>query len=216
MFWQTDPEDQEIAAEAAIDAIFSISAKILPIDHSYLLSQAILQHLDWLDKVNAGIFDISVADGNGWEQDRQDGFYYPSKRSKLHIRLPQNRLKDAAKLVGKTLDLGQYQMTIVKSHPPKKLTPSNVLFAKHIISKPEINENDFLETVYQQLKSIDIAPIKIMPGLSKTIKAADATIHTRSLLIADLSKKESIKLQEFGIGKHHLLGCGLFIAHKDI
>ncbi|MBT4668468.1 MAG: hypothetical protein HOC17_04305, partial [Candidatus Ruthia sp.] len=41
-------------------------------------------------------------------------------------------------------------------------------------------------------------------------------IHTRSLMVADLRKAESVKLQEQGIGKHRLLGCGLFVPQKGI
>jgi hypothetical protein len=43
----------------------------------------------------------------------------------------------------------------------------------------------------------------------------EGAIHTRSLMIADLRKAESVKLQEVGIGKHRLLGCGLFLPQKQ-
>jgi hypothetical protein len=41
-------------------------------------------------------------------------------------------------------------------------------------------------------------------------------IETRSLMIADLDKFSSVKLQEAGIGLHRHMGCGIFVAHKGI
>jgi len=35
-------------------------------------------------------------------------------------------------------------------------------------------------------------------------------------MIADLSKKESIRLQEEGVGDQRLYGCGIFLPHKSI
>ena len=42
------------------------------------------------------------------------------------------------------------------------------------------------------------------------------TLYTRSLMIADLSKEESLKLQEEGVGDKKLYGCGIFLPHKSI
>jgi Cas6 Crispr. len=93
MFWQEDIKEEHFTLPDDVqDAVFNIHSKVLPIDHAYLLSQALLSELPWLSEVNAGIHDISVADGNGWEQDHESGFYYPSKRSKLSIRIPKDKL----------------------------------------------------------------------------------------------------------------------------
>jgi CRISPR-associated protein Cas6 len=132
MFWQEDTKQEHFTLPKTIqDAVFVIRAKVLPIDHAYLLSQALLKHLPWLAEVNAGIFDISVADGNGWEQD-ESGFYYPSKRSKLNIRVPQEKLKSVQTLAGKTLDLGEYSIDIIKALEPKLMSDMLIVFAKHI------------------------------------------------------------------------------------
>ena len=52
--------------------------------------------------------------------------------------------------------------------------------------------------------------------LEKKITTPNGIIHTRSLMVADLRKSESVKLQEQGIGEHRLLGCGLFVPQKGI
>lgn len=217
MFWQEDIKEEHFTLPETIqDAVFNIHAKILPIDHAYLLSQALLKYLPWLEEVNAGVFDISVADGNGWEQDHESGFYYPSKRSKLSIRVPKEKLDDAEILVGKTLNLGKYQIDIVKALKSKLMSDMQIVFAKHIVCDENASEETFLQTSFVQLQALEIQPKKMMAGLKRKISTPDGIIHTRSLMVADLRKAESVKLQEVGIGKHRLLGCGLFLPQKGI
>jgi hypothetical protein len=56
----------------------------------------------------------------------------------------------------------------------------------------------------------------MMAGLKRSISTPNGTIHTRSLMVADLRKVESVTLQEQGIGERRLLGCGLFLPQKGI
>jgi CRISPR-associated protein Cas6 len=217
MFWQEDIKEEHFTLPDDVqDAVFNIHSKVLPIDHAYILSQALLSELPWLAEVNAGIHDISVADGNGWEQDHESGFYYPSKRSKLSVRIPKDKLDDIRSLVGKTLDLGEYQVKIVKALEPKLMSDMQIVFAKYVACDENASENDFLQTSFQQLQVLGIQPKKMLVGLERKIQTPDGIIHTRSLMVADLRKAESVKLQEQGIGNHRLLGCGLFVPQKSI
>ncbi len=218
MFWQEDAKKEYFTLPETIqDAVFNIFAKIIPIDHSFLLAQALLKHLPWLDEeVGAGIFNISVADGNGWAQNHKDGFYYPSKRSKLTIRVPKGRIDETQQLLGKTLDLDKYQIKIIKSLKPKLLSDMPVMFAKNVVCNKAMSEEDFLQVTFEHLKTLGISVKKMMVGLENNIKTDTRIIHTRSLMVADLKKDESVLLQEKGLGDYRLLGCGLFIPHKDI
>ncbi len=217
MFWQEDIKEEHFTLPDDVqDAVFNIHSKVLPIDHAYILSQALLSELPWLAEVNAGIHDISVADGNGWEQDHESGFYYPSKRSKLSVRISKDKLNDIQSLVGKTLDLGEYQVKIIKALEPKLMSDMQIVFAKYVACDENASENDFLQTSFQQLQVLGIQPKKMLVGLERKIQTPDGVIHTRSLMVADLRKAESVKLQEQGIGDHRLLGCGLFVPQKGI
>ena len=217
MFWQENSKEEHYTVPDTIqDAVFNIHSKILPIDHAYALKQALLAYLPWLDEVNAGIFDISIADGNGWQQDHESGFYYPSKRSKLVIRMPKEKLKDSESIVGKTLDLGEYQIKVVKALKPRPMSDMQIIFAKNVVCNQNTSEDAFLQEVYQQLQNMGITPTKMMAGLDRKISTPEGYIYTRSLMIADLKKAESVRLQENGIGEHRLLGCGLFMPQKGI
>lgn len=217
MFWQEDTKEEHFTLPETIQEVsFKIQSKILPMDHSFLLAQALLKHLPWLAETNAGIHDIGVADGNGWEQSKEGGFYYPSKRSKLTLRIPFEHLEDVKKLAGKTLDLGDYEVNVVKFINSKLLSDMPVLFAKQVACEKNMSEDDFLQLCFNQLSKLNIKVTKMMAGLEHNIQTSDGAIHTRSLMVADLTKNESVLLQEKGLGDHRLLGCGLFIPQKGI
>lgn len=216
MFWQETTKEEVFTLPDTIqDLAFNIHSKILPIDHAYLLSQAVLEHLPWLEEVGGGIFDISVSDGNGWEQNK-DGFYYPSKRSKLILRLPKTHLDQALVLVDKTLLLGDYEVKVVKALKPKLLSDMPVVFAKGVVCNENMSENDFLQQCYEALSDLDIKVKKMLAGLDHTLQTDQGAVYTKSLMIADLGKAESVRIQEQGLGPLRTLGCGLFLPHKDI
>lgn len=220
MFWQENSKLEDFTLPDCVqDAVFSIRTKILPMDHAYLLKVALLAHLPWLaalEDSGAGVHDISIADGNGWQQDRATGFYYPSKRSKLSIRLPKEKLAACAELVGKTLELGEYQIQILKMESPKLLQTLPVLLAKNVACAQNMDEDGFLQCCFDQLGAMGVVPKKMLAGLSHQIHTSNDIIHTRALMVADLRKMESVRLQEKGIGAHRLLGCGLFVPQKEI
>ena len=44
----------------------------------------------------------------------------------------------------------------------------------------------------------------------------EVSLLTRSLMLADLTLEESLRLQQQGLGTHRHMGCGIFIPHKGI
>jgi CRISPR-associated protein Cas6 len=217
MFWQEDTKQEHFTLPESIQEVsFKIQSKILPMDHGFLLAKALIKQLPWLKDSNTGIHNISVADGNGWMQKKDGGFYYPSKRSKLTLRITHEHLEDVKNLAGETLDLGDYQIKVIKFIGEKPLSDMPVLFAKQVACESGSSEEDFLQLCFNQLSDIGIEVKKMMAGLESNIQTDVSTVHTRSLMVADLKKNESILLQEKGLGDHRLLGCGLFIPQKDI
>lgn len=218
MFWQEEISEENYTIPDTIqDVVFGIKTQVLPLDHIYQLSQALLKQLPWLDEIGASIHHISVADGNGWfNQDGENALFYPSNRSKLIIRLPKDKISLANKIIGQNLNIGNYTVNISKSYKAKKLSDSNIIFAKFVHNDNNDTEDNFLEKCYLALQNINIKPKKMLAGLEHTIKTNTNAINTRSLMIAGLRKSDSVKLQELGIGKYRLLGCGLFLPQKDI
>lgn len=219
MFWQeTKNNERYIVPDDIVDMVFSIQCHCLPVDHAYALSQAVIQALPWFAvEESAGLHTIYVADsGNGWMRpDRADALLHLSRRTKLVLRLPSHRVEDAGKLIGQTLDIGGNPMRVEKASI-KPLSPITTLFSRYVVNQDEVDENGFLQEVMTRLTGMGIRPKKLLCGMERDIAAPDRIIRTRSLMVAELTVEESVKLQQQGLGADRKLGCGLFIPHKDI
>jgi len=219
MFWQ-EAEDNEryVVPDDIVDIVYNIQCRCLPVDHAYALSHAISGALPWFaDEEHAGLHTIHVAEsGNGWMRPEQpDALLHPSRRTKLMLRLPKQRVEDAGKLTGQTLDIGGNTMQVEKS-TVKPLSTITTLFARYIVTRDGAGEDAFMQEAMAQLKGMGIRPKKMLCGMENIITTPQKVIHTRSLLLADLAVEEAVKLQQQGLGPHRKLGCGLFIPHKGI
>ena len=218
MFWQEEPNQENFSVSDEVqDCVFTIDAHTLPVDHLNLVANALLKHLPWLIEARASLHDINIADGNGWQSPHEtNALFYPSKRSKLNIRLPKQYLEKTNILLGKVLKLDDYSLGICKRQANKKLSDSTIIFAKYVHTNLNDNEEEFLQNAHQKLNAIGIKPKKMMVGLKHTLATNNGTINTRSLMLADLKKEESVYLQANGFGDYRLLGCGLFVPQKGI
>jgi len=219
MLWQEEePQNEGSLKKNIVDVVFDMNCRCLPVDHAIALSQAIAKALPWFeDEPKAGLHLIYGADsGNGWYRpEEQDELLYLSRRTKLTLRLPQHRVADAKVLTGMTLDIANNPLKVGKAKE-KPLTQMPVLFARHIIAKPEQEEDAFLDWAVAQIQQIGIQCRKVLCGKTHYFKWADGDLFTRSLMIADLTSQDSITLQEQGLGEGRKIGCGLFVPHKDI
>ncbi|MEA1888315.1 MAG: type I-MYXAN CRISPR-associated protein Cas6/Cmx6 [Pseudomonadota bacterium] len=220
MYW-TENADKENALKIpddVVDLSFKLDCKCLANDNVWELSQAIKGILPWLaDEPHAGIHQIHGAESmNGWNRPEEaDSLIHLSRRTRLYLRVPGLRVKDALKLEGKTLDIAGMHLIIGKSSV-KLLSLYEVQFSRFIISRPEENEDEFLQAAVEELRKLNIPPRKLLSGKAQSFRTPEGDITTRSLMVADLEPMEAIRLQEAGIGEGRLLGCGLFVPHKGI
>jgi CRISPR-associated protein Cas6 len=218
MFW--DEENSSAAVKIPddiVDLLFSIECRQLPVDHAYPLSAALHDALPWLAKEErAAIHQVHVAASqNGWERPAEgDGVLHLSKRTKLTLRLPRDRLDDARLISGATLDIAGHPMKIgtSKIRPLSKL---GTIFSRYVVSD-EPEEERFLRRVIDELETKEVQVKKALCGIVHTLQTEEGPLHTRSLLLADLKPEDSIRLQREGLGSHRKLGCGIFIPHKGI
>ncbi len=215
MYWQDESKDPNARVpDDVVDVAYAIDCYQLPIDHAYALSHALRAVFPWFaDDDGAGLHTIHVAaSGNGWI--RPVDFIHPSKRTKLVIRLAKARVAEAPKLSGKTLDVAGHGVR-VGAHGIRPLNPISTIFARDVATDGG-SEESFLATALQQLRALDIQPKKMLCGTQGVITTPDGVIQTRSLMLAELSFDQSLRLQQRGLGAHRALGCGVFIPHKDI
>jgi CRISPR-associated protein Cas6 len=219
MYWEEAKRKQRnTVPDDVIDVVFGIACRTLPVDHAYSLSQAVCKELSWSDdEPNAAVHTIHVAaSGNGWYRpDTGDQLLYPSRRTKLALRIPKHRIDDAQSLSGKTLDIEGHELT-VKDMSQKMLSEITTLFARYVVGRQDQEEMDFLADVKAALDDMDIQPKKMLCGIESTLESPHGPLVARSLMIADLTFDESIKLQQQGLGDYQWMGCGIFLPHKDI
>ena len=89
------------------------------------------------------------------------------------------------------------------------------VFARHLLS-PDGNEDIFIDRVAGQLEAMGIDAPRLIGGREHEISTPEGLIKTRSLMVDGLERNDSLRLQEEGLGTWRMLGCGIFLPHKDI
>lgn len=220
MYWNEDKKTEKFEiSDDIVDVFFNIKCKCLPLEHMHELSTSLYGVLPWLENESlAGILPIAGSEsGNGWERSNDPNeLIYLSRRQKMMMRLPKERLKDAEYLVGKTINVAGNDLEIGKSSI-KKLSDLPTAFCRSIMINEQMEENDFLQWAFDELKNMDITVKKMMAGKERIIKLPNEKERfTRSLMVAELEKAESVRLQQHGMGEGRKLGCGIFLPQKDI
>jgi len=220
MFWNEDKKTEKFEIpDDVVDVFFNVKCKCLPLEHMQELSESLYTVLPWLeDEQLAGILPIAGSEsGNGWERSCDpDELIYLSRRQKMMMRLPKEHLSSAERLVGKTINVAGYDVEFGKSSI-KKLSDLPTAFCRSIMINERMEENDFLQWAFDELKTLDISVQKMMAGKERVIQLPDQKERvTRSLMVAELKQIESVRLQQHGLGEGRKLGCGIFMPQKDI
>ena len=219
MYWQDENSDDHYTVpDDVVDLVFQIECRALPVDHAWALSQAVCAALPWLEQEPAaGVHPIHVAEsGNGWKRpENADDLLCLSRRTKLVLRTPRLRVAAANALVGQQLDVAGHGLRVDKVSL-RPLSAITTIFSRYVVSADGLDETAFLQQALHDLEALGVRPKKMLCGLKKIIATPEQPVHTRSLMLAGLRQQESVTLQQRGLGPRRLLGCGLFIPHKDI
>lgn len=221
MLWKED-EDLDtlfIVPDDVVDLVFSIDCKSLPVDHTCSLASEIERHLPWFAaEKRCALHLIHVAEsGNGWERpEKGTAQLYLSRRTKLILRMPKERVEAAKELTGKNLRIeGGYSIKVGKADI-RKLADSTALYSRYVDTSHNESEEEFIDRAVAEIHAMGLEFKKILAGKAHIHKCDDQEMLTRSLFIADLGRMDSVRLQEQGIGTHQNLGFGVFIPHKTL
>jgi CRISPR-associated protein Cas6 len=221
MFWQeqTRPEDFQVPDDV-IDLVFDIQCRELPVDHAYALSRAVTGAAPWIgESKGVAVHTVHVAGSqNGWERPEHGSGsrILLSRRTRLTIRVPA-ALKErlVADLSGRTLDVEGCPLK-VEGAREKSLAKQTTLFARYVVSETGEPEDAFLQRAAAELAAEGIHMRKALCGKLIPLETPDGPLWTRSLMLADLTLEEAVRLQQKGLGDHRHMGCGIFIPHKGI
>jgi len=219
MYWaDSGKPERYVVPDDVMDVVYQIDCRTLPVDHAWVLSQAILAVLPWLaDEPGAGVHPLHVAEsGNGWMRpEGPDALLHLSRRTKLTLRVPKHRLEQSAALSGTTLDIAGHRLT-VQASSTRLLVPFSAVFARHVPVAAGQEEAAFIEQLVPAIQALGVTPRKLLCGREHVLATPRGPLATRSVMLADLPEPESVALQRHGLGPYRTLGCGLFIPHKDI
>jgi CRISPR-associated protein Cas6 len=220
MYWQEDRTNKVyVVPDDIVDVAFGIACPCLPVDHAHALSQALLQALPWLQQEqHAGIHLIHGAEsGHGWQRPEAPDkeLLHLSRRTKMTLRLPKQRIADAKKMTGMTLEINGYPLQVGRA-TVRPLSTLSTLFSRYVISRADEDEEQFVRRVAIELEQLGISVRKLLCGKSHVIALPEGQILTRRLMVADLKAAQSVKLQQRGLGPGRKIGCGLFIPHKGV
>jgi CRISPR-associated protein Cas6 len=218
MFWQESHEEARAVPDDVVDVVYQIECRALPVDHAWALSQAVGMALPWLEEEPcAGVHPIHVAEsGNGWMRPENAGdLLCLSRRTKLVLRVPRQRIDAAQALIGRQLDVAGHALRVDKASL-RPLSAITTIFSRYVVSAEGLDETAFLQAALREMEAFGVHPKKMLCGIEKVIATPDRPVHTRSLMLTELNQRESVTLQHRGLGPLRLMGCGLFIPHKDM
>ncbi|MDH3353636.1 MAG: type I-MYXAN CRISPR-associated protein Cas6/Cmx6 [Chromatiales bacterium] len=220
MLWKEDEDLEAIfnVPDDVVDLAFSINCRALPIDHTYALASEIERHLPWfvLEECCALHLIHGAESGNGWERpDNGEDMLYLSRRTKLVLRVPKDRVEAARELTGKELVIDSCTINVGKAET-KKLADSSALYSRYVDTSHSESEDEFIDRAVAELHAMGLEFKKILAGKAHAHKDDHQETLTRSLFIADLGRMDSVRLQERGIGSNQSLGFGVFIPHKTL
>jgi len=208
---------QENKADAAVlnlpyvELSFGVIGQTLPADHGYGLYSAIAHLCPEIHEQEG----VSIQTFSG-EPDGQ-GKIYLSRQSHLKIRLPYEPAKISLvlPLAGQKLTIGRHeiQLGIPQIFP---LYPVDKLRSRIVTIKKFQEPEPFKDAAQRQLDTLGIQGTLILPlnelgePSRKAIKIKTHSVVGFSLIVNDLSEEDSLKLQAFGLGGKHRMGCGIF------
>lgn len=192
-------------AEGLVDLSIEISGGPLPRDHALEVWSALAQAVPRLreDPVLA-ILPVRAASGG-------DGRLVLQRRSRLLMRVAEPAVAAVLALCGRQLDVAGAPVTFggVKTRP---LAPHPTLYA-HRVAAERDDEAEFVRQATRELGQLGM-PAEFVVGKRSQARGPAHAVVGFSLMIADLSSRQSLLLQANGLGAHRNLGFGIFVGHK--
>ena len=193
-----------------IDLQFDLIGTTIPADNAQLLSDALLKRLPWLgDHAGAGIQHLKGAETNSG-----DVTLNINRRTKLFMRVPKARVDDLQVLRGQSLDLMGHSLQI-GNFKTRAFSPFAHIYA-HFVDTGSAGEEQFVQDVMRELDGHFKLRCGFICGRQQTMQSTSGPLYGYSLMLHDVPPHKSLQIQDEGLGRNRLLGCGIYIPHKSI
>ena len=205
-----------------LDILFRVIGEEVPADHGYALFSALSRILEvgddpWLHgNPRVGLHTIR-------------GAFISNKllidnRARLGLRLPSDLLPRSLKLVGKRIDLDGCKLRIGSSET-RALTPVATLYCRAVTTRNGNDRVRFEAEIARQLAALGIEEGEVFcvpKGVGNygrdparcIVQVKGKRIVGYTMLATGLTKEESLRLQECGLGGRRRMGCGVFVPAR--
>ncbi|ROR32179.1 type I-MYXAN CRISPR-associated protein Cas6/Cmx6 [Inmirania thermothiophila] len=220
LFWaeEAPPQAAPAASTRALDLLFALEGRMLPVDHALALGRALREACPALaDDPLAGPHLIHpAASGNGWTSPQDGGveWIYLPRRARLRLRVSAATRTAAEGLAGRRLTLCGHAVRLgrVEARP---LRPARTLYCRYLATAAA-DEPAFLREAAARLAGMGIRPRRMLGGREHAFTGPEGAVAARSLLVTDLAPEASLRLQEEGLGPLRAYGFGLFLPYKEV
>lgn len=189
-----------------VDVVFPLQGHAIARDHAQALRDALAGLLPWLrGDAAAGIVPIRLVPGT-------DALSPLSQRARLVLRVPSRRVGELAAAAGAQFDVVGQRLRL--GTPQRQaLRPHSAMYA-YRVAAPGPDEAQFMAMVAREMARLGIAAARVC-GRQQQIALDGRQIDVFSLLLHEMEPRHALRLQEYGLGEHRLLGCGVFVPHKS-
>lgn len=184
-----------------VDFLVKVQGTVLPADHCYGIYSIIcklspeLKNIDWQLNTITG-FPIN------------NGLIRLGSKSHLTIRINIDHFNEIKSIQNRQFTLGIHtfytENFTINSIIPKKQLQSRIVVIKGAEDKESLNTK-----LGKQCHALEIKP-NFEITERKTIKIKRFTVIGYSVTFLDLTEEESLRLQTYGLGGKHKMGCGVF------
>ena len=209
MNWDWPENKPETYTPHMIDLQFDLVGTTIPTDNAQMLADALQGLLPWLNE-NSG---TGIQHLKGAETNSGDASLNINRRTKLFVRVPRTRVADMQKLVGQRLDLAGHALHI-GNFKAREFSPFSNIYA-HFVDTGSATEEQFVQDVMRELDGHFQLRCGFICGMPQTLQSTSGPLHGYSLMLHDVPPHKSLQLQDEGLGRNRLLGCGIFIPHKS-
>ncbi len=191
-----------------VDLQFELRGERMPAEHGWVLYRAVAEHLPWLAETpNAGIHAVRAAAIDA-------ATLGLSRRVKLVLRVPRERVAEARALEGRRLALDGGALEVGTAARERAIEPWSSLHSRLAIAGPA-EENAFLAALQALLAEAGHS-FDIVLGRAASVTTPGGAANGYAVLLHGVSEQASIDLQERGVGKHRLYGCGILVPYRTV
>lgn len=202
-----------------LDLLFPVRGETVPTDHAYSLYAALAGIVSAFHEPDAGLRFLPI----GGVSD-PPGRLRLTDRSRLRVRLSEDRIRLALPLAGKRLGIAGEQVRVgVPS--VTTLVPAPTLIARIVTFKHGDSPERFLAVARVKLSEMGVEGKPSTPLIvngprageprRRVVRVKGKAIVGYALVVSGLSAEHSIHLQELGLGGRTRIGCGFFLPARE-